>query len=148
MPYMPTSGVAAETLVAGGFMLTLHRLIEHHPERVAGRDAVAAGEHEAVRERVLRLAQVVAQATHRRTSEVDRDVVGRIGKRSAEVPGLRVVAEQDQPHGGHERDVLEPLAVVFGKGDLERRGPALRLDGLKGDGVGGCLRGHLGRPRE
>ena len=55
---------------------------------------------------------VVAQAAEFGTGKMHRDVVGRVGQRSAEMAGLGVVAEQHQRHAGHEADVFQTLAVV------------------------------------
>ena len=94
-------------LVAGGFEAALQRLAHDHPQGVAGGDVVAAGEHELVAEGMLGAAIVVAQATELGSGEVRGDVEGRVGEGSAEVPGLRVVAEQHQGHAGHVPDVFE-----------------------------------------
>ena len=99
-------------LVAGGLVFARQRFAHDHPQRVAGGDAVAAGQHELVAVGMLGTAIVVAQAAEVGTGEMHGDVVGRVGQGSAEMPGLRVVAEQDQGHAGHEADVFQTLAVV------------------------------------
>ena len=61
---------------------------------------------------MLGTAIVVAQAAELRPHQMDRHVVGRVGQRSAEVPGLRIVAQQHQGHAGHEPDVFQALLVL------------------------------------
>ena len=73
---------------------------------------VAARQHELVAVGMFGTAIVVAQAAEIGTGQMHGDVVGRVGQRSAEMPGLGVVAEQDQGHAGHEADVFQTLAIV------------------------------------
>ena len=73
---------------------------------------MAARQHELVAVGMLGTPIVVAQAAEIGTRQMHRDVVRRVGQRSAEMPGLRIVAEQDQGHAGHEADVFQSLAIV------------------------------------
>ena len=98
-------------LVAGGFEFALQRLAHDHPQRVAGGDVVAAGQHELVAEGMLGTAVVVAHAAQFRPGQVRRDVEGRVGQRPAEVPGLRIIPEQHQGHAGHVPDVFQAFPV-------------------------------------
>ena len=100
-------------LVAGRLELPVQRLAHDHPERIAGRRAVACGEHELVAVGMLRAPVVVAKPAELGAGQVHGDVVRRVGERAAEVAGLGVVAEQRQRHARHEPDVFEPL-FVFG----------------------------------
>ena len=100
-------------LVAGRLEFPVQRLAHDHPEGVAGGRAVARGEHELVAIGMLRAPVVVAKAAEPGPGQVHRDVVGRVGERTAEVAGLRVIPEQGQGHARHEPDVLEPL-FIFG----------------------------------
>jgi hypothetical protein len=61
---------------------------------------------------MLRTAIVELQPAALATREMRHDVERRVGQRPAEMPGLRVIAEQHQRHAGHEADVLELLQVV------------------------------------
>ena len=54
---------------------------------------------------------VEAQAAQLGPGQVHGHVVWRVGERSAEVSGLRVVAEQHERHARHEADVFETLPV-------------------------------------
>ena len=72
---------------------------------------MAAGEHELVAEGMLGAAIVVAQAAEFGPGEMGGHVKGRIGQRSAEMTGLRIVAEQHQGHAGHVPDVFQAFAV-------------------------------------
>ncbi len=75
-------------LVAGRLELPVERLAHDHPQRITRGRAVARGEHELVAVGMFRTPVVVPQAAELRPGEVHRDVVGRIGKRPAEVAGL------------------------------------------------------------
>ena len=105
-------GIDVIALVARGFELALQRLAHDHPQRVTGGDAVPAGQHELVAEGMLGTAVIVAQAAEFRPGEMGRDVVRRVGERSAEMAGLGIVPQQDQRHAGHEPDVFQTFAVV------------------------------------
>ena len=110
----PQLRIRVVAVIAGGGAAARQRFAHDHPQRVGGGNVVPAGEQEAVRERVLGPAVVVAQPTGVGARQVERDVVRGIGQRAAEVPGLRVVAEQGQGHGGEKADLFEPLRVVRG----------------------------------
>ena len=84
-----------------------------------------AGEHELVAVGMLRPAIVEPQSAERRARQVRGHVVRRIGQRPAEVPGLRVVAEQDQCHRCQEADILQALPVVGRRQPFERGDPRL-----------------------
>jgi hypothetical protein len=98
-------------LFAGGLEAALKRLAHDHSEGVAGRDVVAAGEHELVAEGMLRTAIVVAEAAEFGSGEMRGDIEGRVGEGSAEVAGLGVVAEEHEGHAGHVPDVFETFAA-------------------------------------
>ena len=98
--------------VAGRFELPRQGFTEDHPERVAGRGAVARRQHEFVGVRMLRAAIVVVQTTLRAAGKMRGDVEGRIREGSAKMAGLRVIAEQHQRHGRHEADVFHVLLVL------------------------------------
>jgi hypothetical protein len=68
---------------------------------------VAGGEHEFVGVGVLGAAVIVAKAARLGAGQMDGDVIGSVGERSAEVPGLRIVAEQGEGHTRHEPDVFQ-----------------------------------------
>ena len=101
-------------VIAGGGAAARQRFAHDHPQRVGGGDVVAAGEQEAVRERVLGVTVVVAQPTGVGARQVECDVVRGVGQRPAEVAGLRVVAEQGEGHGGQKAHLLESFRVVGG----------------------------------
>ena len=86
---------------------------------------MAAGEHELVAVRMLGPPVVEPQAAELRPGQMRRDVVRRVRQRSAEVPGLRVVAQQHQRHAGHEADVFQALPVVGRVQPFERRNQGL-----------------------
>ena len=98
--------------IAGRLELPRERLAEDHPQRVARGRAVAGGQHELVAVRVLWAAIVVVQSAAGAAGEMRGDVERRVRQRSAEMPGLRVVAEQHERHAGHETDVLQVLEVA------------------------------------
>ena len=81
---------------------------------------MAASEHELVAIGMLGPAIVVAQATELGTGEMHRYVIGRVGQRTAEMPGLGIIAQQHERHAGHEADVLETLAIVVQAERLNR----------------------------
>ena len=72
---------------------------------------MAAGQHELVAVGMLGPPVVEAQAAQLRPGQVHRHVVRRVGERPAEVPGLRVVAQQHQGHARHEADVFQPFEI-------------------------------------
>ncbi len=72
---------------------------------------MAGGEHELVAVGVLRAAIVVAKAAEIGAGQMHGDVVGRVGERAAEVPGLGVVAQEHQGHARHAPDVFQVLAI-------------------------------------
>ena len=117
--------------IAGGCVFPGERFAHDHPQRVAGRGAVARGQHELVAIRVLGASIVEVQAASIAAGEMRDDVERRIGQGSAEMSGLRVVAEQHQRHGGHEADVLELLQVA----EIER------VDGSRRNRDGLCAHG-------
>ena len=98
--------------IAGGLVFAEQRFAHDHPQGVAGRRAVARGEHELVAVRVFGPAVIVAKASALMTGKVGDDVERRIGQRPAEMTGLRVVAEPHESHAGQEADVFHSLPVV------------------------------------
>ena len=111
--------------IAGGLVLPRERFAHDHPQRVAGRGAVARGQHELVAIRMLGTSIVVVQPAAVATGEMRDDVERRVGQGPAEMSGLRVVAEQHQRHAGHEADVLELLQIADVERDLGSRGMAV-----------------------
>src|SRR5690606_888980 len=71
--------------------------------------------------------QTAPVASHEMRDHVER----RVREGAAEMPGLRIVAEQYQRHAGHEADVLELLQVA----DVES------IDRSRGRREGFCLHG-------
>ena len=63
-------GIDVIALVAGQLELALQRLAQDHPQRVAGRHAVARRQHELVAEGMLGAAIVVAQAAELRPGQM------------------------------------------------------------------------------
>ena len=121
--------IDVEPRIAGGRMPARHGLAHDHPQCVERGYVVAAGEQQLVAEGMLRTPVVVAQAAVLGACQVQGDVVGRIGQRSAEVTGLLVVAKQRQGHGRQKAHVLEALAVVAGDIDLRLNGFAALAGG-------------------
>jgi hypothetical protein len=72
---------------------------------------MAGREHELVAVGMLRTPVIVAKSAEGRPGEMHGDVVGRIGKRTAEMAGLRIVTEQGEGHAGHEPHILEALFI-------------------------------------
>ena len=105
-------GIDVVPPVARGLIPSLERLSHHHPERVAGRDAVPAGEHELVGVGVLGPPIVEPQSAQLRAGEMHGDVVRGVCQRPAEMSCLRVVPEQHEGHARHEPHVFHPLAIV------------------------------------
>ncbi len=99
------------TRIAGLLILAIQRLAHDHPQRVAGGNRVARRHHEFVGVRMLRPAVIVTQSAVFRTGQMRRNVVRRVGQRSAQMPGLRVIAQQHQGHAGHESNVVEQRIV-------------------------------------
>ena len=97
--------------VARGLVPAVERLAHDHPQGVAGGRAVAGRQHELVGVRVLLPPVVEAQAARGRSRQMRGHVERRVGERSAEVSGLRVVTEQHQRHAGHVPDVFESLTL-------------------------------------
>ena len=54
---------------------------------------------------------IVTQPAIFRTGQMRRNVVRGVCERSAEMPGLRVISEQDQGHAGHVSNVVEQRIV-------------------------------------
>jgi hypothetical protein len=104
-------GVGVVAPIAGRAELPFQRLTHDHPQRITGRDAVPAGQHELVAVGMLGTPVVEPQSAPLRPGQVRRHVVGRVGERPTEVPGLRVVTEQHQGHAGHEADVFQPFEI-------------------------------------
>src|SRR6185437_5675214 len=73
---------------------------------------MAARQHEFIGKGMLGTPVVVTESAETRTGQVGAYVVGRIGKRSAEMAGLRVVAEQYHGHAGHETHFVETLQQI------------------------------------
>ena len=88
-------------------IFAFQRLAHDHPKRVAGGNVVSARQHELVAEGMLGTPVIVTQSAQFRSREMRRHVKGRVGQRSAEVPGLRIVPEQHQGHAGHVPDVFQ-----------------------------------------
>ena len=88
------------------------RFAHDHPQGIAGRRAVACGEHEFVAVRVFGATVVETEASVLVTGKVRDDVERRVGQRPAKMAGLRVVAEPHESHAGHEADVFHSLPVV------------------------------------
>jgi hypothetical protein len=93
-------------------VLAVEGLAQDHPQRVAGGGAVACRQHELVTVRMLGAPVVVPEPTQLGPGEVARHVERRIGERTAEMPGLGIVAEQGESHAGHVANVFQPLALV------------------------------------
>ena len=98
------------TLVAGLLELALQRLPQDHVKRVAGGHAVARRHHELVAEGVFGAAIVIAQAAALRPQQVRCNIERGVGERSAEMPGLGIVAQQHQGHAGHKAHIFQPPA--------------------------------------
>src|SRR5215469_14929856 len=105
-------GGDAVTRIARSLMLAIHGLALDHPQRVTRRRAMAAGQHELVAVRMFGSSIVVAETAQFGAHEVRRHIERRVRQRPAEVPGLRVVAEQREGHAGHEADVFQSLPLV------------------------------------
>ena len=77
---------------------------------------------------MLRPAVIVTKSTVFRTDQMRRNIVRCVGERSAEMPGLRVISQQDQSHAGHISNVVEQrivrqrLLLGGGRDDVNARG--------------------------
>ncbi len=112
-------GIGEIAFLARCLVLARQSLAHDHPQRIARRNAVPAGEHELVAIGMLGTAIIVTQPAQFRPGEVYRHVVRRVRERTAKVPRLGIVPQQHQGHAGHEPDILHTFAVVRRREPIE-----------------------------